>query len=105
MENYLRLKDGSIVRGIDFTDLKIFSLIAKILKDKDEKEYLIVRYQDIVRNTGIDIDENELFARLQKLVNENLLKSEKVSVNINGKVRSYLGFKLSVRGRQLLNSI
>lgn len=93
---FVRSTETKKIHELDYKDFAILELMFKVFDqwEPNTEQYLIVKHKKIVEDTKIDIGENELFARLQNLVNLNLLTQEIIPIiKENGERQLFLGYK------------
>lgn len=92
--DFLLTKDDSLIEGIDNIDLAMLRVITN-LSLETKNGYAILRHKKLTEDADIDIDENEMFARLQHMVEVGLLLQELIpAAHENGDRRWLLGYRV-----------
>lgn len=79
-------------KNLDNEYVIILDFMNEILKEKTSDEYILPTYTQIIEQTGLEIEPNELFARLQFLSNSGFFKSEVITVMKHGEKLVRFGY-------------
>ena len=87
---------------MDDIDVIIVKFIYRIFNKNspvydDGKAFLIIQYEKFISDTRLNISPNELFARLQDMVELGILKQKIISTKTeSGETIKYLGYRKGV---------
>lgn len=80
-------------KNLDKKDEIILDFMNETLKIAETaEEYVLLSYANFIKHTGLEIESNELFARLQSLSNSGFFKSEVITTIKDGEKLVRFGY-------------